>query len=170
MKPRLALVSEAILSRLGLPNAAITGASQYAQPTLFFFYTMGAKKLPSQEASPHLLFLTNSNASVSSLLMPSGCVGGSTKHLGRSLQSREQESVKESGDAVQSPSLPHMGREKNLEPEMDFHSMSWKRLASSCCLITIAPAQHQPRASPTLLSPSAPCLSPPQSHFLNLKS
>lgn len=43
---------EAILSRLGLPNAAITGASQYAQPTLFFFYTMGAKKLPSQEASP----------------------------------------------------------------------------------------------------------------------
>lgn len=139
-------------------------------PHCFSFTQWVQKNCQAKKPAPHLLFLTNSNASVSSLLTPSGCVGGSTKHLGRSLQSREQESVPESGDAVQSPSLPHMGREKNLEPEMDFHSMSWKRLASSCCLITIAPAQHQPRASPTLLSPSAPCLSPPQSHFLNLKS
>lgn len=68
------------------PDAETTDMSQYAQPMLFFFYTMGAKKLPGQEASPHLLCLTSSHASVSSQLTFSSCGLGSPQHLGRCME------------------------------------------------------------------------------------
>lgn len=144
MKPRLALDSRQS-SRLGLPNAAITGASQYAQPTVFFFYIMGAKKLPGQKTSPHFLCLTN--ASVSSLLMLSSCAGGSAKHRGPSVQRSGGDCSRVRRRAGQFPSLTQRDGEKNLEPELDLQS--WESLGSFCCLITIAPVWHQPEPFPS---------------------
>lgn len=147
VKPRLALDSRQS-SRFGLPNAAITGASQYAQPTVFFFYIMGAKKLPGQKTSPHFLCLTN--ASVSSPPMLSSCAGGSAKHWGPSMRrSGGRDYYRVWRRAGQFPSLPQRGREKNLEPEMDLQSRSWESLGSFHCLITIAAVQHQPEPFPS---------------------
>lgn len=110
------------------PDAEMTEMSQYAQATLFFFYTMGAKKLPGQEASPHLLCLTSSHASVSSLLMLSSCALGSPKHLGGSVQGSGG-GVRRKG--VEFPSLPQSGGEK---PRW-ISRVSWERLSSFTALL-----------------------------------
>lgn len=114
------------------PDAETTDMSQYAQPTLFSFYTMGAKKLPGQEASPHLLCLTNSHASVSSLLMLSSCAPGSPKHLGPSMQgsgggdgwSQEKRST------VSQPSPEQPGEKPRW-----ISRVSWERLGSFVALL-----------------------------------
>lgn len=110
------------------PDAETTDMSQYAQPTLFFFYTMGAKKLPGQEASPHLLCLTSSHASVSSQLTFSSCAPGSPQHLGRSMEGSGG-GVRKKG--VQFPSLPQSGGEK---PRW-ISRVSWERLGSFAALL-----------------------------------
>lgn len=143
------LGSKAVLSPRP-PDAEMTDTSQYAQPTLFFFYTMGAKKLPGQEASPHSLCLTNSYVSVSSLLRLSSCAPGSSEHLGPGMQrsgggdcwSQEKRST------ISQPSPERPGEKPRW-----ISRVSWERLGSSCVALLPQPhpASAQSRSHPPVI-------------------